>query len=132
MKRIVIASIVWIIAITWMPCYGGPFSHRIDFFGVVRDERGKPVAGAQVLYRAPSGLIAAIKNREKDGGVTRADGRFEILGQKGGGISVRVRHPDYEAIDPLPVGVIYDDPNPTTPDNPAVFILRKKAGSTVP
>lgn len=117
-----------IIPIGLIDAYGGPFSHRIDFYGIVRDERGKPVAGAQVVYKAPSGLIAAIKNREKDGGVTGPDGRFAILDQKGGGISVRVRHPEYEPLDPLPVGAIYDDPMPTTPDNPAVFILRRKTG----
>lgn len=129
MKQALTLSMASILAIGLIDADGGPFSHRIDFYGVVRDERGKPVAGAQVVYQAPSGLIAALKNRDKDGGVTGADGRFAILGQKGGGISVRVRHPDYEPVDPLPVGAIYDDPTPTTPDKPAVFILRKKTGS---
>ena len=128
MKQALTFSFAALIAIGWIDAYGGPFSHRIDFYGIVRDERGRPVAGAQVVYQAPSGLIAAIKNRDKDGGVTGADGRFAIRDQKGGGISVRVRHPDYEPVDPLPVGAIYDDPTPTTPDNPAVFILRKKTG----
>ena len=128
MKRLITVSVIWMMASAWVTGYCGPFTHRIDFYGVARDERGRPVAGAQVVYKAPSGFIAAIKNREKDGGVTGPDGRFAILNQKGGGISVWVRHPDYEAIDPLPVGAISndDDPNPTTPDNPAVFILRKK------
>jgi hypothetical protein len=102
------------------------FSHRIDFYGIVHDEKGQPVSGAEVVYKAPSSLAEAWKDEGKQGGVSGPDGKFAITGQRSGGITVWVRHPDYYTTERSLIEMTYGDSDPPTRDKPAEFILRKK------
>lgn len=109
------------------------FSHRIDFYGVVRDETGKPVSGASVTYQVATSLLEVIMSIDRPqkpsiGPRTGADGRFSITGKRGADIWVTVSHPNYYSQKnraDLDYNHLSPDARPTR-DKPVEFILRRK------
>jgi hypothetical protein len=114
------------------------FSHRIDFHGIVRDEAGNPIPGANVTYQVASSLLEVIMSidhpqKPSIGPRTGADGRFSITGKRGADIWVTVSHPDYYSEKnraDLDYNHLSPDARPTR-EKPVEFILRRK-GVTEP
>ena len=103
------------------------FSHSINFYGRVGDEKGVPVEGARVRYSVPSSF-SEIQKGTVEGPVTDAKGMFSITGKRGAGIYVSVSHPGYYETDQSYRQFSYfentaDNPTPTSP---AEFVLRRK------
>lgn len=103
------------------------FSHPIDFYGRVVDEKGVPVQGARVRYSVPSSFLE-IQEGTVEGPVTDAKGMFSITGKQGAGIYTSVSHPGYYETDQSFHQFSYFEntaDNPTT-TSPAEFVLRRK------
>jgi len=104
------------------------FQTRIDFYGKVQDQYGKPVAGANVYYSAADQYFG---DSSKYKGESGPDGSFSIKGIKGAGLYVEVSKDGYDRIpDQSYGGFAYGVPSgrpPPTAHEPAQFVLRKKA-----
>lgn len=111
------------------------FSAPIAFFGKVVDEAGSPVPQAQIRLGAadnPTGEDGTDYNLISD-----AQGRFELRDAKGESIVIWAAKQGYYSTEASKGRFVYggvrgggEPPNPT-PDNPAIFML-KKMGETVP
>jgi hypothetical protein len=108
------------------------YSAPIAFYGRAQDQHGQPVAGAKVQYSA---LDKFWQPGTKYAGVTDASGYFSIAGIQGAALSVQVSKEGYDRLynqsdGAFSYGTTYDPqrdrPTPSK-DNPAVFVLRKKA-----
>jgi len=112
------------------------FSAPINFWGKVVDEKGNPIADAEVKFKVmdnlgsydspPSPEFKAVSNEK---------GLFSLTGKKGGELFVAVSKEGYYQVRDKSVGWIAyeswgdDVPPPDyfpTPKNPAIFILKKK------
>ena len=103
------------------------FSHIINFYGKVIDEKGAAVEGAQIRYSAPSSFLK-IEKGNVDGPITDSKGLFSITGKRGAGIYVTASHPDYYNTEQSSCQFSYfenTDRNPSA-SKPAIFMLRKK------
>lgn len=108
------------------------YSAPIEFYGRAEDQFGDPVAGATVEYSA---LDKFSESGTKYQGSTDAKGLFSLTGVQGAALSVAVWKEGYDGIykqsnGAFAFGVPFDShrdrPTPAM-DNPAVFVLRKKA-----
>lgn len=104
------------------------FKAPIDFYGKVQDQYGKPVAGARVHYSVADQYFGDSSKYE---GTSSSDGSFSIIGSKGAGLFVDVYKDGYDGIHNQSGGSFgYGMPGgrqAPTKDNPAHFVLRKKA-----
>lgn len=110
----------------WRKGYETP----MDFYGLVLDQYGVPVAGAQVVF--------SWNPRHGDGKssttTSDANGRFEFLGRKGKSLGVRVSKDGYyhvKSTDGSRQGFDFFVPGGTPehlsdPNDPAIFHLKKK------
>lgn len=99
------------------------YSASINLHGRVEDERGKPVGGALVEYSLNDKYF---KDGSKGTTTSGANGAFVIQG-KGASVYVRVQKKGYYLIPDRSNASIRAD-QPTSPNDPAVFVL-KKAGT---
>ena len=109
----------------------GIFNAPIAFYGKVVDQFGHPVAGASVQYDVVDKFWA---QGSKYQGTSDATGAFSITNIGRAGMVVGVMKDGYDAINgkssqSFGYGMGPDEyrQKPPTQDNPAVFVLRKKA-----
>ena len=107
------------------------FSAPISFYGKVQDQFGQPVAGASVEYDVVDKFW---QEGSKYHGTSDADGAFTIANIGGAGMVVGVMKDGYDSINGKSsqsfgygMGVDEYRKAPPTQDNPAIFVLRKKA-----
>jgi hypothetical protein len=107
------------------------FSAPISFYGKVQDQFGQPVAGASVEYDVVDKFW---QEGSKYHGTSGADGVFTIANIGGAGMVVGVMKDGYDSINGKSsqsfgygMGVDEYRKAPPTQDNPAIFVLRKKA-----
>jgi hypothetical protein len=103
------------------------FSTPISFYGKVVDQNGEPVPGAKVYYGAADKYFG---NSSKYSGISDANGLFSITGIRGAGLFVGVAKEGYAGTKRSGDSFGYGIPRgsaPPTAENPAIFVLRKKA-----
>lgn len=108
------------------------YSVPISFYGHVQDQLGNPIADADVEY---SVIHKFWESGSKHKGKSNSDGDFSLTGVKGAALHVAVWKEGYAGISRksdgafsfgVPFDAQRDRPVPTK-DDPAVFVLRKKA-----
>jgi hypothetical protein len=108
-------------------------NNPFDFYGIVLDERGKPVSGAKVVVLVQGELGSAQGSTEHDL-QSDQDGLFKLEGVHSFGVIVTVSKDGYYTLPAKHNGpwfwIIRDSGMPPK-DNPAIFPLQKK-GATEP
>lgn len=108
-------------------------NNPFDFYGVVLDQAGKPVAGAKVVVLVQGELGSKQGSTEHDL-QSDQDGRFKLEGVHSFGVIVTVSKDGYLTLPDKHNGpwfwIIRDGTMPSK-DNPAIFPLQKK-GATEP
>lgn len=110
------------------------YTAPIAFFGKVQDQYGKPVPDAQIDY---SVIDKYFEPASKKSGVADKNGNFSLTGVQGAALTVGVSKEGYDPIYQQSNGAFSfgvpndsqrDRPTPTQ-ENPAMFVLRKKASA---
>ena len=110
------------------------YTSPIFFYGLVVDQNGVPVEGANIRIDVVDSLFGKPSKVDK---VSGSDGKFELIGARGSSASVWVLKHGYYSIKPANNRFVYGgvrgdgDPSNPTAQSPAVFILRKM-GETEP
>ena len=108
------------------------YSAPIAFYGRAQDQQGQPVPGAMVEY---SILDRFFEPGSKKSGIADGKGNFSLTGVQGAALTVGVSKEGYDPIYQQSNGAFSfgaphdsqrDRPTPTK-DNPAIFVLRKRA-----
>ncbi|MBX7157164.1 MAG: carboxypeptidase-like regulatory domain-containing protein [Verrucomicrobiae bacterium] len=102
----------------------------IYFWGKAVDEQGNPIADAKVRFGILSKL--SLRSQEERFTKTDKDGLFSLTDAKGASLSIDVSKEGYYQIKESNGKIDYCTPPTTkdrpipTPDNPSIFILKKK------
>lgn len=108
------------------------YAAPVGLYGRVQDQFGAPVSGANIEF---SVLDRFWESGTKYTRLSEGDGSFSLTGVKGAAVSVAVWKDGYGGIAEkstgsfsfgVPFDAHRDRPSPTK-DNPAIFVLRKKA-----
>jgi len=109
------------------------FNASISFFGKVQDQKGAPISGAKVDFGAVDKFWEPGSNYRA---ISDTNGLFSISGIRGAGLTVGVSKQGYDGLKGLSYqsfgyGMPPDSNRkaPPTRDEPALFVLRKKASA---
>jgi len=109
------------------------YDHRIDFYGIVLDEKNSPVPDATVTYMIPGSLVEALSQPKLERLTTGADGCFRMIGRRGAEIIIgSVSHPDYYQTNQSRGRMGYAWPDPKglpTREKPVQYFLRRRGDS---